>query len=232
MRKLCAFGLVLGVAALLASPALAQPPGGRGMGGMGGGGLGQLLQNKSVQEELKLDKDQIDKITEALKKFREEHKDEYDKASFRNQDTKPEEKAEINKKLAEGTTKLVGEILKPEQLKRGHQIQKQLMGVAVFADAEAQKTLKLTDEQKDDLKKLADDAGKDIREVFQSGGQGAFADPEKRAELMKKTAAITTEAMEKATKMLKDDQKAALKEALGEKFDYKPDPPRRPQQRN
>src|SRR5262245_34964652 len=34
MRKLCAFGLVLGVAALLASPALAQPGGGgRGMGG-------------------------------------------------------------------------------------------------------------------------------------------------------------------------------------------------------
>ena len=55
MRKLCAFGLVLGVAALLASPALAQPGGGRGM--FGGGGIGMLLTNKSVQEEAKIDKD-------------------------------------------------------------------------------------------------------------------------------------------------------------------------------
>jgi len=40
--------------------------------------------------------------------------------------------------------------------------------------------------------------------------------------------------MGKASKMLKDDQKTALKEVLGEKFEnFKPDPPmRRPQQQN
>jgi hypothetical protein len=231
MRKLCAFGLVLGVAALLASPALAQPPGGFGRG-MGGGGISGLLTNKSVQEELKMDKDQIDKVTDALKKFRDEHKDEYDKLSPRNQDTKPEERAEIGKKLAEGSTKVVSDIIKPEQLKRVQQIAKQQLGVAMFNDAEVQKTLKLTDEQQKDLKALADDLGKDMREVFQSAGQGAFADPEKRAELTKKTTAMRTEAMDKATKMLKDDQKAALKDMLGEKFEVKFEAPRRPQQRN
>jgi hypothetical protein len=228
MRKLCAFGLVLGVAALLVSPALAQPPGGGR--GMGGGGLAQYLTNKSVVEEVKIDKDQADKLKEAMDKMREANKDEF--AKLRDRDTKPEERAEIMKKMGDETLKIATGILKPEQLKRVQQIAKQQQGVGVFTDAEVQKTLKLTDEQKDDLKKLAEDAGKDMREVFQSAGQGAFGDPEKRAELMKKTAAITAEAMEKATKILKDDQKAALKEVLGEKFDYKPDPPRRPQQRN
>jgi hypothetical protein len=228
MRKLCGFALVLGVAALLASPALAQQPGGRGMFG-GGGGISFLLQNKSVQEELKLDKDQIDKITDALKKFRDEHKDEYDKASFRNQDTKPEEKAEINKKLAEGSTKVVSDLIKPDQMKRVQQIAKQQLGVGVFNDADAQKTLKLTDDQQKDLKALAEDTQKDVREIMQ-GARDAFGDQAKMAELRKKTAAITADAMDKATKMLKDDQKAALKEMLGEKFEIKFDPPRRPQQ--
>jgi hypothetical protein len=227
MRKLCAFGLVLGVAALLASPALAQPPGG-GFGRGGGGGIGMYLQNKSVQEEVKIDKDQADKLKDALAKMRETNKDEFDK--LRSRDTKPEERAEIMKKVSEETLKVASSILKPEQLKRIQQIAHQQQYVGVFADADVQKTLKLSDEQKDDLKKLGEDVGKDIREVFQGAGQGAFGDPEKMAELRKKTTAINTEAMEKASKMLKDDQKAALKEMLGEKFDYKPDPPmRRPQ---
>jgi len=228
MRKLCAFGLVLGVAALVASPALAQP----GRGGFGGGGgLGTFLQNKSVQEEVKIDKDQATKIEEAMKKMREDYKDDY--AKLFNRDTKQEERAEIGKKLSEETLKVANGILKPEQVKRIQQIQRQQSGLAIFMDTEVQSKLKLTDEQKDDLKKLGEDVGKDIREVFQGAGQGAFTDPDKRAELMKKTAAITTEAMDKATKMLKDDQKAALKEVLGEKFEgYKADPPRGRPQRN
>jgi len=227
MRKLCAFGLVLGVVALLASPALAQPPGGGR--GMGGGGIGMLLTNKSVQEEAKIDKETADKLDEAMKKMREDFKDDF--AKLRDRQTKPEERTEIMKKTGEETLKIATTILKPEQLKRVQQIAKQQMGVAVFADADAQKTLKLTDEQKDDLKKLGEDVAKDMREIFQSAGQGAFGDPEKMAEIRKKTAAMTSEAMEKASKMLKDDQKAALKELLGEKFEVKMEP-RRPQQRN
>src|SRR5439155_11942589 len=70
--------LALGVVALLTTPALAQR--GRGMGGRGGGAdLGTLAQNKSVQEELKVNEDQTKKITEALTKLREDLKDDYAK---------------------------------------------------------------------------------------------------------------------------------------------------------
>ncbi len=98
MRTLCVGLLAVGLAALLAGPAPAQP-------GRGFGGPGMLLRNKSVQEELKLDKDQIDKAGEALKKLGDDHKD--DIAKLRDQNTSQEDKDAIRKKLAEETEKIV-----------------------------------------------------------------------------------------------------------------------------
>jgi hypothetical protein len=80
MRTLSKVVLTLCALALVAGPAAAQRPqggGGRGggFGGFGGfgpggqqgiGGLLQLLQNKSVQQELKLDEDEVAKIPDAV----------------------------------------------------------------------------------------------------------------------------------------------------------------------
>ncbi len=87
--RLCKLALVLGVAALAAGPALAQ---GRGRGGFGPPSLGQLAGNKSVQDELKIDKDQADKIKDALAKVNEELKD--DVAKLRDRNASQEERAE------------------------------------------------------------------------------------------------------------------------------------------
>src|SRR5438874_492820 len=58
MRMTCKVLLVLGLTALLTSPAMAQR--GRGRGGFGGPGF--FVNNKGVQKELKLTDDQKDKI--------------------------------------------------------------------------------------------------------------------------------------------------------------------------
>src|SRR5437870_13824837 len=73
MRNFCKTSLSLALVALLASPALAQRqrqrPG-------GGGGFGQsLLLNKSVQDELKLGKEQKDKLQEVSKKAEEKRRE-------------------------------------------------------------------------------------------------------------------------------------------------------------
>ena len=62
MRTLCKLTLVLGVAALLAAPALAQRQ--RGQGGQDGGfgGPAMLLRNEGVQKELKLTDEQKEKV--------------------------------------------------------------------------------------------------------------------------------------------------------------------------
>src|SRR5258708_7635391 len=61
--------LALALSAVIAIPALAQPPRGGGRG-MGGGPL-MLLGNKSVQEELKITDEQKTKITEFATKANE-----------------------------------------------------------------------------------------------------------------------------------------------------------------
>lgn len=220
MRLLFKVCVAAAVVALVVGPALAQRP--QRPGGGGGFGFGQmdlqtLLANKSVQEEIKADKDQIAKITEAVTKFREEHKDDY--AKLRNRETSREERAELGRKLGEKFTTAAKDLIKPEQMKRIKQIQLQLQargGPAVFASEEVQKELKFTDEQKDKIKTIADDLRKDTADL--GFNQEGFT---KRREL-------TTEASEKVQKVLTEEQKKAWKELTGAPFEIRIERPARP----
>ncbi len=219
--RLSKFVLVCGVVALMAAPALAQrQPGGGGFGG-GRTSTTQLLANKSVQEELKLDKDQITKIEDATKKVRDDEslKDAF--ATIRDRQAKPDERAAAQKKISEANTKAIAGILKSDQDKRLQQIHHQVMGLAIFTDEETSKTLKLTDDQKEKIKEISDNLQKDTREIFGGGGGGGKPDFSKMEENMKKVQGLQKEAMTSATKVLKPDQKTALKELTGEPFELK-----------
>jgi hypothetical protein len=68
MRSLVKVVAALAAVAVLASPVMAQRGGPRGFGPRGGGveSFLRLLQNKSVQEELKIEKSDVDKVPDAL----------------------------------------------------------------------------------------------------------------------------------------------------------------------
>jgi Spy/CpxP family protein refolding chaperone len=219
--RLGKFALVIAAGLLAASPLLAQQPGGRGGrgGGFGGGGLtGMIAQNTQLQEELKMDKDQVTKLTEALNKVREDMRD--DMAKLRDFQTPQDERTAIMKKLSDANAKAVETVLKPEQVKRLHQIENQQAGLAVFNKEDVQKTLKLTDAQKEKLDDINKELQKDIRDLNPAGGggRGGFGgfDPatiQKRQELQK-------EAMTSAKKVLTDEQKDVLaKDVLGAAFE-------------
>jgi hypothetical protein len=183
-------------------------------------GPAQLLMNKSVQEELKLDKEQIEKATAAIQKVREDMKD--DLAKLREQDTSREERMEIGKKLNEATSKALADIVKPEQAKRLKQIQLQVQGPRVFMDPDVEKALSLTDEQKQDIQKANQESFQKIREMFQD----AQGDQEKMREMRTKITAMNKENMEKLAKSLKPEQQTKLKEMLGKPFEIKIEPRR------
>ena len=98
--------LVLGLGLLIGSPALAQQPG--GFGGFGGGFgarlTGMIGQNKQLQYELKMDKDQVDKLTEALAKVREDLRDET--AKLRDRNLPQDERTAITKKTTAWPSRL------------------------------------------------------------------------------------------------------------------------------
>jgi Spy/CpxP family protein refolding chaperone len=205
-----AFGLVL----LVAAPALAQPPQ-RGRGGPGGGmmgGPGMLLQNEGVQKELKLTEDQVKKCHDALQEVRKKHEGDFAKI----RDMNEQERGDLMKSVREETTKALAGILQPDQEKRLKQINWQRQNAQAFSDPEVQSALKLTDDQKGQLKTIGDDANKARREAFQNAQGGDRDAARKQMETLNK------ETMEKVTAVLTDDQKKAWKDLVGEPFHFQP----------
>jgi hypothetical protein len=204
--------LTLGLVVCLVGFATGQFPGGGGGAGMAG-----LLMNKSVQQELKIDQAQADKLKEAMDKVRAENKDVFDKV--RDKNAPKEEREEARKKVTELNAKIMADVLKPEQFKRLKQINWQRQGVIAFSDPEVQKALNLTDEQKTHLRTIGEDLGKERAEIFKNAGDN-------REEAMKKITALGKEKMESVAKLLTDEQKKAWKELVGEPFEVKFEPRR------
>ncbi|MFO0949907.1 MAG: hypothetical protein U0835_01900 [Isosphaeraceae bacterium] len=205
--------LAFGIVALLGSPVFAQ---GRGFGG-GGGGM--LLVNKSVQEELKVTDEQAGKLDTLSQDIRSKMQEAM-------QDVPQEERfqkmAEINRTVVQpAIDKGLAEILKPEQVKRFHQIQIQAAGLQAFSQPKVVEALKITDEQKAKVQEIAEETQASMREIFQSA-------QDDREGAMKKIQELRKSSFEKAAGLLSDDQKKAWKDLIGSPFEVKFE--RRPQQ--
>jgi len=232
--KLAAF---LTAALMVVGSAVAQQPrGGQrgGQGGAGGGAFGggfggglasAISRNKELQDELKVDADQLEKLTAALTKAREDSRDLTQKLF--NRDTPMEERTEVTKKIQEINEKAVASALKPEQVKRLHQIEHQAAGVGVFNRPDVIEALKLTDEQKEKVAAINRELANDRRELLGAGGGGGRPGAggaggagggfgRRDPETTKKLDALTKEAMANAVKVLNDEQQKTYKELVGE----------------
>jgi hypothetical protein len=206
----------MGLAALLASPALAQQ--GRGGGRGFGGGIGMLLSNTSVQQELKLDASQTEKAKEVATKAREKMAANRETLQSLEGDARMKKMQELNKEVNEQAMKDANAFLSQEQVHRLHQIQRQVQGAQAFSDEHVQSKLKLTDSQKSDIDSILQASGTEMRELFanmQSDPEGTRA---KITEHRKQTLA-------KIEGKLTDDQKASYKELLGAPFEIKYEAP-------
>src|SRR5262249_49190353 len=200
--------LSLTLAALLALPALAQQPR-QQRGGGGGNTFATLLANEGVQKELKIEKDQADKVKDAITKVTDKHKDERAKLRDLGQDERRTKTAELNKVETTEILAAMDEVLKPEQVKRLKQIELQQAGSRAFSRAEVQSALKLTDEQKEKIKTINETVAKEMADL--RAGGNAQGNREKIATLRK-------ESDEKVQAVLTDAQKKAMKDLSGEPF--------------
>lgn len=173
------------------------------------GGVAALLKSESVQKELKLDADQVDKVKAAVQKVEENHKGDFAKLKDASQEERRSKGRELTQSVSTETLTAVGDILKPEQMKRLKQIELQRAGEEAFRRPEVQKALNLTAAQTESLKTITSDAAKETRDLFSGGaGQGA----------REKIAALRKQTSEKIQGILNEDQKKTWKELTGEPF--------------
>lgn len=205
---------------LLALPVLAQFRGGFGRGGA----TPDLLTNKSVQEELKLDKKQ----KEALKDISDKRRESMTKAFEFFKDGDKDKGKEAMTKATEESAKAMAKVregLTSSQAKRLTEIEVQqatkTSNPHIFKNAAVVKILKLTDKQKDAVKETVTDLEKDVKEVFDDAGK----DREKRQAAGKKVQGLRKDAFTKITKSFSEDQTKAWKDAAGEAFDLKVENP-------
>jgi len=206
--------LAFGVFALMAAPALAQGQG-RGFGGGFGGGM--LLTNKSVQTEIKATEDQVSKLTTFSEEFRNKAREAMQGLQDLSQEERRAKMAEVQPKLQADMDKALAEILKPEQLKRFHQIQLQQGGAQAFLGARVADALKLTDDQKTKIREINQEAMTETREIMQG-----FQDD--REGTMKKLTEHRKATTDKALKVLTAEQKKSYDELAGAPFEVKLEP--------
>lgn len=200
--RLAPLTLAVVVWSLAGAVAWAQPDGPRQRGNGPRISLAELGSQKSVQEELKLSSDEVDR----LKKLAEEGQS----ARRELRDLSDEDRRKKGRELSEASEKKVSEVITPQQFTRLKQIRNQVQSPWVFNSPEVVSALSLTDEEKDKIETIAKETGESMRGLFQGGADFDKA----RKEAVK----LRDVAVEKVLAVLTSEQQGKWKEMTGEPF--------------
>lgn len=211
--------MVAGLAfALVATAAVAQPPGGpggqRGPGmfmGPGGGMLGysQLLRIEKVQKEIELTDDQ----KAELQKIEEQSRERMRQLFQGGQQDREAARQRFEQARAE-TQKAIEGVLLPNQVKRLKEIRLQVAGIsAAIMDAEVRKDLGVSEEQ---VQKIREGAQKVIEELR---GQRQEGERPSREQLQQRMQEFRQKVADAVMAQLTEEQKKKWNEMIGEKFE-------------
>jgi hypothetical protein len=166
-----------------------------------------MLRDDSVCKELKLGDDQIAKVDAALAPAQKHYNEETVRLHNVPAAEAERQYPDVLGKTEEAAWKALDGALGPNQMKRFRQIVFQRRGPAVFGDADVQKRLGLTDEQKAQAQKFADERQK------KSDEEAAGAD---------ELARLEAEQTRKTLGLLTDEQRKVWDDLTGESFQLKP----------
>jgi hypothetical protein len=213
MRTLVKATLVTCLALVLRGPAPAQ----QAIPFEAFGGLEFYLQDANFVKDLKLTPDQLNKARTTSRQVKEKHRADIAKLANVPKEELAKKFEELEKTVHDATIQALANVLKPEQIKRLKQLQLQQRGLQLFGDAEVDKVLKLTDDQKAKIKEIKETTDREHFKLFEDAKGNAA----KTQALFQKMAGKDKENLQKAAALLNDDQKKAWKELVGELFDFK-----------
>jgi hypothetical protein len=211
----------LAVAVLVLSASIAQAQAqrqGRGQGRFGFGGGGPmdptaLLSVEKVQQDLKLEAAQTEKITQ----IREEMQTAMQELRSQQDLDREQRFAKMNDLRKEATEKING-VLNAQQQERLKQIALQVRGGGALADEAIATELALSDDQKSQITSIREESQQQMQAAMQEARDagGDFA------AIREKMTAMRNEANEKLLGVLNADQKEKFQKMQGEKLALEP----------
>lgn len=211
MRKFLAVGILASVMFYMSSATYAQRP----FFGANPGGM-SLLMNKGVQEELKVTDEQKEKMAEKARGMFGKYQEVFGKLKDVPAEERQEKVQKLMKEINDAATKEMGEILKPEQMKRLKQIERQQnVANTISTDEDVINELKANEDLRNKMKSINDESTKEIAQLFQQFNK------DNPRETQEKVSAARKEANERAVKALSDDQQKKWKELIGDAFEVK-----------
>lgn len=208
MKRWISFVAVAVAMCVVAGDASAQPGRGRGAGGFGGpgGGFGGgalgVLRDEAAREELGVTEDQMEKLQEIQRKSGEQMREMFSGMRDLSEDERRERFADLREKMTKQQEEMqsqIDDVLLPQQRDRLKQIalqQRMRFGAQnALGSPEVAKELGITDEQREKLQKVAQEAEEELR---------------------KKTEELREEAKQKILSVLTAEQKDKLKNLIGE----------------
>lgn len=159
-----------------------------------------LLGQKVVQQELKLTREQLQKIDALRAKERQ--------AFAPRQGFKPAEMADKMKEALKESSKALDDILKPGQAQRFKEVTLQAQGETALAETEVATNVGLSDEQQKKIKAVCEAAGKDRAALF----QGKLVNPK---DMQKSMEQINKKTVDKILEELTSAQRSKWDEMKG-----------------
>ena len=199
-------------------------PMGRGPGFMAWPGAGLLapLQRETVQKDLQLTPEQIDKLKEVGKTAFRGLGEQRPRPGNLSDEQRKELRTKIEARAAE-IKKKIEAILTPKQMERLKEIRLQWAGPAALADPDVRKALNLTDDQKEKIKKLRqelfgkeNDLRKDVGKLSREERRTKMADIRNKVQKLRK------KALDDILALLTTEQRAQFDKMLGKKLELKP----------
>jgi hypothetical protein len=186
-------------------------------------GVDSLLLMESVQKELRLNPEQLQRVKEIAREARQQKRGDFDRLVRQNltQDERRNHVLELMRQVSRDTSERVREVLKPEQFQRLRQIELQEMGLRAFSDPEVVRSLRLTEEQRQRLNTAAEETAEQMRKLFKEGPRGSYL------EGLKGLQARGQQAVERALAVLTAEQRATWQRLVGEPFESSVDRPNR-----
>jgi hypothetical protein len=177
-------------------------------------GAAILLRHPGVQAQLKVSKEQNDKVRQVSDNVRKKYEAEFEKMEkMATPDERTLFKRNLSQRIISDVTKELPSILTPEQMKRLQQISLQQSGLQAFDEKMVRDKLNLTKEQQEKIQKIKEDTKEEYFAIRKDANMNFEVSRKKDHEFKQKN-------LQAALQLLNDEQNRQWRELVGEPFDF------------